>query len=329
MYLIEDLENHVLATPYREGYRHLRVLSGYVSPIFIEHVLITYSELNLEVTVGMVSNEGLSTWQHRAFLHLMNQFAGRVIIFYQVGRPGNHRKVYHWQDSTLETRGFVGSANFTKNGFGRQRELLVESTFDNIEEVFSDLDVIRCDCANVEERVNIYSVLPRRVIVPAALTTIREHSYEGEDEPTVVEVLSTPTHNYTDYVDISLVDRRTGEVPARSGLNWGQRKGRNHNQAYLSVKGVHGERPDFFPQLREPFIMITDDGENLVCVMAQANRKAIHTREKNSIMGAYFRRRLGLSDGAFVVTDDLVRYGRDSVRIYKIDEETYYMDFSV
>ncbi|TKI46248.1 restriction endonuclease PLD domain-containing protein [Lysinibacillus tabacifolii] len=329
MYLIQDLESHVLETPYSEGYRHLRVLSGYVSPIFIEHVLETYNELNLEVTVGMVPNDGLSTWQHWAFLRLMHLFTDRLSIFYQVSRPGNHRKVYHWQDPILETKVFIGSANFTKNGFGRQREILVESTCNNIDEIFSDLDVIRCDNADVEEQVSLYKVLPRRVVAPASPTSTGEHPHEVVFEPAVVEVLSTPTHTYNEYVDISLVDKRTGEVPAKSGLNWGQREGRNHNQAYLSVKGVHGERPDFFPPLKAPFIMITDDGENLVCVMAQANRKAIHTRENNSIMGAYFRRRLGLLDGAFVVTDDLVRYGRNSVRIYKIDDETYYMDFSV
>jgi hypothetical protein len=130
------------------------------------------------------------------------------------------------------------------------------------------------------------------------------------------------------FVDLSLLSK--GAVPKRSGLNWGQRDGRDPNQAYLSVpRKIHRDNTEFFPSLAKPFLIITDDGKMVNCVMAQANRKGIHTKEKNSIMGAYFRHRLGMKDGAFVMKDDLIRYGRDSVRIYKIDDETYYLDFSV
>ena len=39
--------------------------------------------------------------------------------------------------------------------------------------------------------------------------------------------------------------------------------------------------------------------------------------------------RLGLPNGAYVRKDDLLAYGRTDVTFYKIDEEQYYMDFSV
>lgn len=320
LYLINDLEYNVISQPYDQGYRYLKVLSGYVSPIFIEHVMETYRNLHLEIILGMVSNDGLAVWQHRAFVELVNQYSDRLEIFYHVEQPGNNSKVYHWYDNVLSSRVFLGSANFTRNGFGRHREVLVESTFSNIDDLFGNLTVVRCDDCDIEGQVKFYNALPSRVVVPA-------HHEHGV--PKTVEILSTPLHNYKDYVVIPLLDR-SGQVPARSGLNWGQREGRDSNQAYLSVsQSIHQERPDFFPNLAEPFIMITDDGANLVCVMAQQNRKAIHTRGNNSIMGSYFRRRLGLNDGAFVTVEDLQKYGRNNVRIYKIDEETYYMDFSV
>ncbi|WP_150285691.1 restriction endonuclease PLD domain-containing protein [Rummeliibacillus sp. TYF-LIM-RU47] len=322
MYLIQDLEVSVIENPYNMGYRHLRVLSGYVSPIYVEHILETYSELILDIVVGMVSHDGIAVWHHRGFLNLMEQFQGRLTISYQISRPGNHRKVYYWlQNEELDAKVFVGSANFTQNGFIRQNELLVEANYANIDDVFADLNVLSCDNPTIDSEVNFYEATPRRV----GITTSIESTNELEE----IEVLSTPTHSYSDYVDISLV-AKNGEVPARSGLNWGQREGRNRNQAYLSVpKTIHDEKPDFFPPLKETFLVITDDGENLICVMAQQNRKGIHTREDNSLMGMYFRRRLGLESESFVETDDLRRYGRDSVRIYKIDDETYYLDFSV
>ena len=46
-------------------------------------------------------------------------------------------------------------------------------------------------------------------------------------------------------------------------------------------------------------------------------------------LGEYFRNRLGLANGAYVHSSDLMTYGRTDVAFYKIDEEQYYMDFSI
>lgn len=327
MYLIDDLETHVITNPYNEGYRYLRVLSGYVSPIFVEHVMTTYTDLSLEITVGMVSHEGIPIWNHQAFLTLVERFAGRLTVSYQVSRPGNHRKVYYWVENELlglDSRVFLGSANFTRNGFGRQNEILVESTHQNIGDIFADLNVLSCDNQTIDNQISFYSAVPRPIAI---------NSPESPNElDTSTGILSTPTNNYTDFVDLSLLVN--GLVPSTSGLNWGHRQdgSRNGNEAYIKVPSViHTQNPGFFPPFRVPFLLITDDGENLVCTMAQGKRipKAIHTRESNKLMGAYFRRRLGLDDEVFVVVENLIRYGRTDVRIYKIDDETFYLDFSV
>lgn len=76
--------------------------------------------------------------------------------------------------------------------------------------------------------------------------------------------------------------------------------------------------------------MITDDRQTLICTRAQKGEEAaIHTLHDNSIIGRYFRKRLGLPDGAFVKSEDLIRYERNGVKFYEIDDENYYMDFSV
>lgn len=51
-------------------------------------------------------------------------------------------------------------------------------------------------------------------------------------------------------VILMLLEKRTGEVPARSGLNWGQRPehGRNSNQAYLNIPSKIGSS-DFSPKI--------------------------------------------------------------------------------
>ena len=67
----------------------------------------------------------------------------------------------------------------------------------------------------------------------------------------------------------------------------------------------------------------------MILRIEQQNNKAITTPARNSDLGEYFRNRLGLANGDFVTREDLDRYGRTDVIFIKLDEETYYMDFSV
>ena len=88
-------------------------------------------------------------------------------------------------------------------------------------------------------------------------------------------------------------------------------------------------RTDHFPPRGEVFTIITDDDKSLICVRAQDGGKAIHTTQNNSILGMYFRYRLGVPGGSLLSRSHLDSYGRTDIDFYKIDEETYYMDFSV
>ena len=116
-------------------------------------------------------------------------------------------------------------------------------------------------------------------------------------------------------------------VPQRSGLNWGQRPGRNLNQAYIPIS-AEIQRSKFFPDRGVEFLVECDDGELFKCVRAQANGKALETSSDNSLLGIYFRRRLGVRQGYLVTIEHLFRYGRTSVDISKKDNFRYFMDFS-
>ncbi|OGP73698.1 MAG: hypothetical protein A2V86_02680 [Deltaproteobacteria bacterium RBG_16_49_23] len=130
-------------------------------------------------------------------------------------------------------------------------------------------------------------------------------------------------------VRISFLDRQ-GNLPQRSGLNWGQRpeERREPNQAYIKLpSSVY--KTDYFPPIAVHFTVLTDDNKVLICTRAQQNGKAIHTPHNNSLIGEYFHHRLGISSGHPVTKGNLLRYGRTDIDFYKIDDETYFMDFSV
>lgn len=131
-----------------------------------------------------------------------------------------------------------------------------------------------------------------------------------------------------DFFTLPLTTSNKGElvVPKSSGLNWGQRSGREQNQAYLAVP-AYIQRSSFFPIPGIKFDIHCDDGEIFHCVRAQANGKAIHTPNNNSLIGLYFRKRLGIMPGYMVTIDHLIRYGRISVDIFKKSNDLFYLDF--
>lgn len=63
--------------------------------------------------------------------------------------------------------------------------------------------------------------------------------------------------------------------------------------------------------------------------MEQENNKAITTPLSNAQLGEYFRNRLGKANGEYIWRKDLESYGRTNVTFYKLDEEQFYMDFSI
>lgn len=132
------------------------------------------------------------------------------------------------------------------------------------------------------------------------------------------------------FVTLPLTTKRAGQVvvPQRSGLNWGQRPGREPNQAYLSVP-VEIQRSGFFPDRGEAFIIECDDGYTIKCVRSQDNGKAIESPTDNSIIGNYFRSRLGVRPGHMVTFAHLQAYGRTSVDVHYRNDHLYYLDFSI
>ena len=141
-------------------------------------------------------------------------------------------------------------------------------------------------------------------------------------------------HNLTSYEHLNFVTLplTTGKqenlrVPYKSGLNWGQRPGRNQDQAYISIPS-EVQKSRFFPDIGIQFQVICDDGFEMFCVRAQQNGKALHSCNDNSVIGLYFRERLGLTSGRPVMINHLYRYGRLSIDIYKSSDEIFFLDFS-
>ncbi|MBH0230068.1 restriction endonuclease PLD domain-containing protein [Halobacillus yeomjeoni] len=300
----------IIAHPYNEGRRRLEVISGYSSPSFLFNLLSSFDELQIDLTIGMAKEDSISSWNHIQYQDLVHEFSDRLTVKYYYGEPPVHSKIYYWDGDLANPEiAFIGSGNLTRNGFSNYNEVFSSVNPDDIRAAMEYADVIDCTDDDVNDIIGFgYSNGGREIDTSAVGRIVQNHPR--------VDLMLTETHD-------------SRQVHSRSGLNWGHREGRERNQAYIPApRRVHTSNPGFFPPRRQVFNIITDDGESFACVMAQENSKAIESCYDNSIIGRYFRRRLGLSDGEFITIDHLDSYGRSFVTLYKIDEETYFMDFS-
>lgn len=312
-----DLANKILFEPLQSGMDELSILSAYATPNMLSWYIKnlfhkTASPMKINLIVGMVPFDNLSVSVHEGFQQIVSSDlpheVSAVQCSYVIDKPAEHSNLFIWSRQGQPQKAFCGSANFVQSSFvgNLRRELMVQCDPVEASDYFSSVidKTVYCNHAEIEEYIILRPTHPvldmesNRVIAP----------------------------DNCDSVTLSLVTR-TGKPGARSGLNWGQRDGREPNEAYIPLP-INIAKSGFFPLGKQHFTAITDDRHQLILRIEQQNDKAITTPARNSDLGEYFRNRLGLANGEFVTREALDRYGRTDVRFIKLDDETFYLDFS-
>ena len=307
--ITENLFDQILVNPAREGANELLVVSGYATANMayrhLDEALVKNQSVRVKLVYGMASRDGVLIADHESFKRL--EGTGLFECHYRIELPAVHSKVYVWMAEGEPVKAFVGSANYTQQGFGLARnrgEAMAEGDPQDAFAYFASIlqGAMEVGHDDIENHVRFHN--------------------EGQD----------PDEN-GDCRTVPLVDR-SGQVQSTAGLNWGHRQqagyNRNRNEAYIQI-GAQLGREDFFPPRPTRFTIFTDDGASFITVRAQKSTPgdAIETPENNALLGEYFRNRLGVPDGTFVTTQRLDQYGRRDVEFCKIDDENFLMDFSV
>lgn len=318
-----NITNKILFDPIARDVNEIYIVSGYATPTMLSWYIKnlyhkTQTPLRVSLLVGMVPFDGISVSVHEGFLQLIRselpQEVERLECSYIYDEPSVHSNMFIWAKDGTPVLAYAGSAYFVQSSFvghHRQETMMECDPIEAMNYFQSLIDrSIYANHAEIEEHV---------LINPTHPILDRENSLlHGVD---ALEDQGYPTAR------LSLVTR-TGEPGRHSGLNWGQRPGRNPNEAYISLP-IRIARSGFFPLEKRHFAAITDDRHQLILRIEQQNDKAITTPARNSDLGEYFRNRLGLANGAYVDRAALDAYGRTDVIFVKLDDETYYMDFSV
>lgn len=303
----------ILFEPIKDGANKLCILTVHATPSMASWLLKNYDErgivdIEVELLVGSVVDEGIEDASHESFkeLHGDRSFdQGRNFSCSYVCQPPPSKQNYYiWLEGGRPVKAFECSYEFTQKSMLRKRsgfigDRLAAYAYRIYEEAVDRS--IYCNHSEVEDYIIVRSSLS----VPIFKTLQKEENC----------------------VRLSLLARGE-ETGRRSGLNWGHRGGRNRNEAYIPLPRRIA-KTNFFPLNKQHFLVVTDDHHTLQLRVEQENDKAITTPASNAQLGEYFRNRLGLPNGTFIEKKHLLAYGRTDVTFYKIDEEQYYMDFSV
>jgi HKD family nuclease len=303
----------------------LHILSGYATSSMLKRHLGILDEIlassgkkvKIGIVVGMVPKDGLSIVEHKGFKDIASSRPEVACSYVMIGRKPAHSKLYIWLKDGSPAKAFVGSANYTQNAFfGDQIEVMHPCDPSAAEEYYQSFSgcTAFCDHDEIEDMV---------IIVRDAGRELKRKIDDAED----AERSNAESKNV---VRLSLLTAK-GTMGRRSSLNWGQREGRDRDQAYIPMPSKIA-KSGFFPPKNTIMTVMTDDGIVLQCKTAGNKNetpiaKQIETPNDNSELGRYFRRRLGLPSGAYVSLEDLRRYGRTDVTFVDLEDGTYYMDF--
>jgi hypothetical protein len=318
----ERLFDRVLIEPAARGATELWAVAGYSSPSMVVrhfHELGKISKhVSLDLQIGMTSKDGLASSSLSGFRSLKTQVsAGKLNCRVNVGPP-NHSKIYVWCNEDGPQEAYLGSANYTQTGFG----------------------VGSASVEQIETCVQVEPLAAFDLIVEMSGRTLDVHDSRVEDQlsvfagdqipaPDAGNESRNPVSPPLEFVVLPLVQTAVspGQVHnAGAGLNWGQRGERNRNEAYIPIPAAV-KRTRFFPDKGVRFQVLTDDGESFIATVAQQGEKAIETPEDNSLIGAYFRRKMRLMPGEFVTTEHLENYGSNGAMFIKISEDVYRLVF--
>lgn len=275
--------------------------------------------------IGMARFEGLhrNTYQTLLDLNAKLQASSHKSEVRVVWSPAPyHGKLFRIRTSS-EVHYFAGSANFSASGFKNNIEFSI-SIDDPAVKAVSDkfLDWLLDD----NQSINISKVNEFPLIENAVRTIV-----------TTTPLTSVPVPSaHTPYVDISLsrIDRQRGSsLNAFFGRGRIQRRTgiitpRDWFEVEIISDNITTSNP-IYP--KGDFVAITDDGYRIECSTQGDYFKNLRSKHDLKILGKWIKGKLQ-DTGALVpyqpvTTATLANYGRDFIRLYRISEGVYRMDF--
>lgn len=157
-----------------------------------------------------------------------------------------------------------------------------------------------------------------------------------KDELTTALKTVDDATTFDDYIILPLYSPKSGHVERKSGLNMWNASGRHRdeNEVYIPVPSwIHEKKKNFFPYKQDSrtktdsFNVRLPNNKILSMKVTQQGGKALQSNP-NAALGKWILREvLNIKPLQLVTTEMLDRRGIDSVRLSKINNNLYHLDF--
>lgn len=292
----------------------MRVISGYASPVFLRRVKRDYPSMKIELFIGM-SQKGINKKNHDEYIGICKDF-NDIDVYYQVSGNYTHRKIVEFNYINRQ-KVYIGSANFTENGFIKQKELMVNIHY-NVNDLFvlqKEMSV-KCQDERVPDLIPLYnedlnSNVESEEEVDNTQEDLKSHLING----------SIQRHaNYQDNTfDIEIVfDSKFDPHWESNGINaWTDNKVPYLLQTPKQFFDTIFPRDSIFKIITNEFIF-------------EARLQGDFYRELVILNGniyEYVREKIGLIERRPITREDLLEYGNTKFRFTKVNDFLFEMIF--
>lgn len=326
MIMYQDLYTSILKENAIESIE-LKIISGYASPSFLERVLKDFPKLKISLYIGM-TDEGISFNNHFKFREI--QMRTDTLIFYQSnklnGLSPTHIKVYEFSNRKTN-KVFVGSANFTENGFVNNRELLVEIS-DSLDKLFDEQQQNSVSC--LDENITDYINFTKEKNNEISIENPIEEIHIG-DTNLVISKLKTGRskalnyfggnidYRYLQYFSLSIaLNSSTNNRWKISGIN-----GVLDEKESVLMHSLDGYMYDLFEE-NAKITIYTDDGKVLNAQLIGKYNKEL-TLIGEDTWYDYIIDRLGIDHGIPLSNENLSQIRCSNLEFERIGELEYLM----
>jgi len=319
----------------------LRILSGYGSAPFLRKVATEFPNLKIDLYLGMTL-QGVSQQNHDEYCKLMNQNSN-LRVFYQIKGIQSHVKLIEFKTKN-SSRVFVGSANFTENGFVNQRELMTEvsSEVNGLFDFQKDLS-IECTFQDITEYILFFQESASTIenqemnseLSNSESNNIRETDMEVAEKTKLIQKTTGKKHhptiqNLRAQVNYSYYNKFSLEIVLDE----------NNNPRWLDTginSWVNGKTPVLTQTPKVSFDKLFPV-EKIVEVFADDGNQykgKLTGRFNGSFMlingnfYEYIKKNIGLKEYRAISREDLLDFGYTELHFERIDELKYIMTFGL
>ncbi|SFC00160.1 PLD-like domain [Alkalibacterium subtropicum] len=316
--ILNDLYNSIIMNN-SKSHSKLRVITGYASPIFLRRVKRDFPELAVELYIGM-AREGISQKSHQQFLEISDTYSN-VNVYYQVKGVPTHRKLLEFY-SNVSRKVYVGSANFTENGFLRQNELMINIHY-NPSQLFLEQNNVSLNCNH--ENITDYI----KLIEDESLKEDNEYVVDNKETENIIkEELKTGINHkvsYSEKIDFNASFEIEAVLDPHHNRHWettGLNAWMNNRSPYIM------QTPKLFFDTIFPvgvrFKIITKEFVFEAELQGDFNKELVIT---NGNIYEYVREKINLKERRPISKDDLINYGNTKFRFTKINDYLFKMTF--